>query len=131
MTSKNKELWITNLSKVDVSLADLNVTIRSFASVNLLDSRHYSITETQANASIKSGSIYKKRDKIRVRVAAPPPAPAITILQQETSLPSRARSGIPKLVPLYEEYNVSDEQYAEELAETAEQDRKPRHSRNQ
>lgn len=125
-----KSFWITNVSKRDVSLADLNVTIRSFTSVNLLDSKHYQLTESQIQNSLNGGSLAKKSDKIKLRLAPPPSNKATSILKQETALPSRARSGIPTIVPQYDELDVSDDAIAEELAETAEQDRQPRHSRN-
>lgn len=130
MTGKTKSFWVTNVSKRDVSLADLNVTIRSFTSVNLLDGKRYQLSEQQIEASLKNGSLFKKRDKIKLRVSAPPSNKAVSILTQETALPSRARSGIPLIVPNYEELDISDDKFAEELADTAEQDRQPRHARN-
>lgn len=130
MPKRNKEFWITNTSTRDVSLADLNVTVRSFASINLLDPRHYQLTEAQIQNSVTSGSIFKKRDKIKLRVSAPAVTQTVKIITQETAMPSRARSGIPKLVPQFDEIDPTDEEaLIEELSESAIEDHKPRHSR--
>lgn len=52
-------------------LSDLNISVRAMSSANLLDSGHYSLTEAQVKKSAENGSIYKKRDKIRVRKVPP------------------------------------------------------------
>lgn len=59
-----KDFWVTNRSNRNVSLGDLNLTIKAYACVNLLDSRHYHYTLEQLENSIKSGSLFIKRDKI-------------------------------------------------------------------
>ncbi len=65
------EFWITNISKMNVSLADLNLTVKSFSSVNLLDKKHYDYTLEQLENSAKTGSIFKKSKLIAVRKNAP------------------------------------------------------------
>ena len=124
-----KEFWIVNVSKMDVSLADLNVTVRSYTSVNLLDSAHYQLSEEQIQFSLEKGSLHKKRDKIKVRLHAPIPEKP-RLIEKAENFQRPLRSGIKTTAPKYEELDISDEKFAEELAETAEQDRSPRHSRN-
>ncbi len=124
-----KEFWIINVSKMDVSLADLNVTVRSHTSVNLLDSAHYQLTEEQIQFSLEKGSLHKKRDKIKVRLHAPIPEKP-RLIEKAENFQRPLRSGIETTAPKYEELDISDEKFAEELSETAEQDRTPRHSRN-
>jgi hypothetical protein len=66
------QLWITNISRQkDIQLGDLRLTVRRGKSYNLLDKKHFHYTEEQIRASIASGSIFKKRDVIRVREVAP------------------------------------------------------------
>ena len=69
--SKSEEFWLTNVTKMDVMLGDLRVKVPSHSSINLLDSRHYNFTKEQLDKSAESGSIYIKRDKIKVRKVAP------------------------------------------------------------
>lgn len=64
-------LWVKNTSKKNVSLRDLNITIPAGKSVNLLDNKHYNFTELQVQKSIESGSIYLKRNMIRVLLDGP------------------------------------------------------------
>lgn len=71
---KKREFWITNISRTrDVSLGDLRLTIKIGESRNLLDSKHYHYTEEQVEKSAVSGSIYAKRNMIKVRDVRPLP----------------------------------------------------------
>lgn len=135
---KKNELtfWVTNISKMNVSLADLNLTIKAFSSVNLLDSKHYYFTFEQLKKSAESGSIFKKRDKIIVRKLAPEVLKANIPFARETFIPTRERSLFSIKEENYEELNVSeddskeaqkksDEAFAADNAETADADTKP------
>lgn len=128
--SKSKQIWVKNISDRDVSLTDLNLTIKSNKSINLLDSKRYHLTEEQINNSLKSGSLYKKSSKIKLLANPPNINKSLMQIMPKTSIPTRARSGIPIIAPNYTELEISDDAFAEELAETAEQDRQPRHSRS-
>jgi hypothetical protein len=74
---KNEELWITNINRSqDISLGDLALTVRRGQSVNLLAKKkngwpRYTFTREQVDASIASGSIFKKGAHIKVRKIAP------------------------------------------------------------
>jgi hypothetical protein len=114
---KNKEsFWVTNISKRNVSLADLNLTIKSYTSVDLL-SKHYYYTKEQLIKSVESGSIFKKRDKIVVRKISPEILKANMPFLKDSFIPSRERSVIEIKEELYEELDVSDEKFAEENAD--------------
>ena len=117
--------WVTNISNRNVSLADLNLTIKAYASVNLLDMRHYQYKIEQLKTSVESGSIFKKRDKIIVRKVAPEVLKANVPLTRETFIPTRERSLLSIKEENYEELNVSDEEFAKENADTADTDTKP------
>jgi hypothetical protein len=67
----NKSFWITNISDCNVSLSDLNISVPAMSSVNLLDDKHYSFTNEQVKTSAQNGSIFRKRDKIVVRLVPP------------------------------------------------------------
>jgi hypothetical protein len=114
--------WLTNISKRNVSLADLNLTIKAFSSVNLLDKRHYSYTQAQIAKSVAEGSIFKKRDKIVVRTLPPETRKKNMVVDRDTFIPTRERSIYSIKQENYEELNVSDEDFAKDNADTAEMD---------
>lgn len=59
-----KEIWVYNLSKKDLTLYDLNITIPAMKVMNLL--RDKIITEEQVIVSQKSGDLFKKAKWLRV-----------------------------------------------------------------
>jgi len=120
-----KDFWVTNICNRNVSLADLNLTIKAFSSVNLMDSRHYSYTLEQLEKSQKSGSIFNKRNRIKVRKVPPEVIKMDVPFLKETYIPSRERSVFEIKDEKYEELTLSDEQFAEENAELADLDTKP------
>lgn len=123
-----KSFWIVNISDRLISLGDLGILLQPRQSVNLLDSKHYFFTEKQINDSLTSGSLYKRSDKIKVRKVAP----NLTNLKGPSKIevdqniyPSKVRSLLEHKEYNYDEENeiqMSDEQYAEENAELAEED---------
>jgi hypothetical protein len=117
--------WITNISPMNVSLADLNLTIKAYSSVNLLDKKHYQYTRDQLRKSCDSGSVFKKRNKLVVRKVAPEIIKANVPLAQETFIPSRERSLLSIKEEQYDELNVSDEEFAKQNADIVELDNKP------
>lgn len=132
MKKEEPTFWVTNISNMNVSLADLNLTVKAFSSVNLLDKKHYYYTQEQLTKSFESGSIHKKRDKIIVRKVAPEILKANVPLTRETFIPSRERSLLAIKEENYEELTLSeedqkksDEMFAKENADTADADTKP------
>jgi hypothetical protein len=129
-TSPKPEFWVTNMSPMNVTLADLALNIRAFSTVNLLDSKHYSYTLEQLLKSKESGSLFKKRDKIAVREQAPPKKkPDVIPFIQSSVIPDRTRSIYQVDDKEYEELQMSqedqkkqDEIYAQENADLAELD---------
>ena len=129
--------WVTNFSNRNVSLSDLNLTIKAFTSVNLLDVKHYQYTSQQLVKSAESGSIFKKRNMLIVRKIAPEVFKANIKITRETFMPSRERSILSIKDGVYEELHMidetlspedlkkSDEQFAKDNADTAEMDQKP------
>jgi len=118
-----KEFWITNISNKAISLADLGIHIYPMRSINLLDKNHYKhITEEQLTKSSSSGSLFAKNKYVVVRKFAPgTPMKTYIPLQENATFPTRQRSVIDFEKPVYDELNVSDEEYAEENAEIAEE----------
>ena len=125
MTKESPTFWLTNISSMNVSLSDLNLTVKAYSSINLLDTRHYQYTLEQLQKSAASGSIFKKRNKLVVRKIAPEILKANVPLMRETFIPTRERSTLSIKEEKYEELNVSDEEFAKENADTAELDNKP------
>ena len=125
MAKIKKEFWITNISKTNISLSDLSLTINAFATVNLLDARHYYFTEEQINESLTSGSLYRKRDKLIPRIKAPEKITKELLIDKTTPIPSRERSTYSIKQENYEELEITDEQFAEQNAELAEIDQLP------
>lgn len=66
-----KEFWLTNITRTDIGLSDLNLTIRAYTSINILDPKHYYLTPEQIKRSLEGGSLFKRRDKVVVRKVAP------------------------------------------------------------
>jgi uncharacterized protein YqgQ len=90
---KPASFWITNISPRNVTLADLATNIKAFTSVNLLDDRHYAYTMEQLEKSMKSGSIFKKKDIIKVRDIPPViEKKQWTETDEKSSMPTRAKS---------------------------------------
>jgi hypothetical protein len=132
MKKEEPTFWVTNISNMNVSLADLNLTVKAFSSVNLLDKKHYYYTQEQLTKSFEAGSIHKKRDKIIVRKVAPEILKANVPLTRETFIPTRERSLLAIKEENYEELTLSeedqkksDEMFAKENADTADADTKP------
>lgn len=122
--------WVSNVSPRNVTLADLALNIKAFNTVNLLDKRHYAYTLEQLQKSATSGSIFKKRDKIKVRNLPPPTLEKSKIpFAQSSFFPDRAHSILEIEQTEYEELKVNnedqkkqDELYAQENADLAEID---------
>ena len=102
--------WITNISNQDVALGDLGLTIRSFTSINLLDSGHYPYLNLKMiKASEKSGSLFKKSKKV-VHRKIPPDIEKKTIsIDTISTIPTRQHSIIEFKEETYEELNIPDD----------------------
>jgi len=114
--------WVTNMSKMNVSLSDLNLTIKAFTTINLLDQKHYSYTLDQLLTSATKGSLAKKKDKLVIRQVAPEYSKKNVLLDRETFIPTRERSLFNIKEEKYEELEVSDEDFAKDNADTADMD---------
>src|SRR5574337_873037 len=122
--------WITNMSPMNFTLADLELNNKAYSTVNLLDKKHYQYTLEQLLKSQESGSLFKKRDKVVVRNVPPPdPEKNRTPIIYGSIIPDRVRSLYKIEEQEYEELKVSeedqkkqDEIYAKENADLAEID---------
>jgi hypothetical protein len=129
MKTEQPTFWLTNVSNRNVSLTDLNLTVKAYSSINLLDKKHYQYTLEEIQKSVTSGSVFKKRDKLTVRKVAPEILKANVPLLRETFIPSRERSVFAIKEENYEELMVdnenqkaSDEQFARDNADIIELD---------
>lgn len=142
--NNNNEFWITNISKRDITLHDLGITIRARTSINLLNKRHYNLTPEQLEKSEKEGSLFQK-NKFIIKRINPPTLNSLTfkvavdhdaidffnatknpnLVDHNAVIPSRARSVYEIKQENYEELIVSDEQFAEDYADTVEMDKQP------
>lgn len=111
-----KEFWITNISNKNIILADLNLTINAYKSVNLL-SKHYHFTLEEIERSVKSGSLFKRKDKIKIRETAPKEEHIFIKEDKNTIIPERTKSIYFVKEEHYEELDISDEKFAEENAD--------------
>jgi hypothetical protein len=84
--------WVTNISPMNVTLSDLNITIRAQSSINLLDKKHYSFTKEQLLKSVKDGSLYKKNNRIVIRKVLPYTEEKEKITISTNGIPTRQRS---------------------------------------
>lgn len=124
--------WVTNVSNRNVSLTDLALSIKAFTTVNLLDSRHYSLTKEQLEKSATSGSLFLKRRMLKVRNVPPVVQESLNTIHMnpESVIPGRERSTLNIKQEHYEELNVleqkeDEEKFAADNAELAELDALP------
>jgi len=113
------EWWIINISQMNVCLSDLGITIPSGRSWNLLDSRHFSFKIEDLEKSKNEGSLFKKRDKIRIgkmHQQIPPQKDKVELSNQP--MQTKKRSAVKINDPNYEDgdWMFSDEEYAEEMS---------------
>jgi len=117
-----KEFWITNISNMIVNLHDLNLFIKPYSSINLLDRKHYLISENQIYHSANSGSIFKKKDKIYIRNIAPELKQDIALdIDLEPILPYKQLSTVEFKEEVYEELLLTDEEIADQNSELDDQ----------
>lgn len=115
-TSQTAEFWIINISKQNVSLADLALTVPAGKSINLLRKAN-NFTAEQIYNSVNSGSILKKSDKIKIRKVRPVrPEPKEIKVSTQPRI-ATARSTVEFKENKFEELLFSDEKLAEEFAE--------------
>lgn len=108
-----------------ISLSDLGILVQPYQSINLLDARHYSFTEEQVLASFESGSLYKRSDKIKKRKIPPPKiykGPSPIGLDTKNQYPSKIRSLLEHKEFNYEEMQITDDEYARDNADLADED---------
>lgn len=123
-----KDFWIVNISNRLISLGDLGILLQPYQSVNLLDKRHYFYTENQIRTSLNSGSLYKRSDKIKVRKIPPDltnyKGPGKIGIDTKNEFPSKIWSIIEHKEFNYDEDEpqISDDDYAAENADLAEED---------
>ena len=112
-----KVFWITNISPRNVTLSDLNISIPALASVNLLDSKHYYLTEEQLITSSTTGSIFKKRHLLAVRRVPPQMIPKEQITRDPNAIiPNRSISTYEIKQQQYEELSIVDENILENIS---------------
>lgn len=110
---KNNVLWVTNICNRNVTLSDLNLTIKAYSSINLLDKKHYNYTLEQVNKSVSNGSIFNKRNKIVVRTFPPNYEKENKIKESNNFISSRERSVYSIKEEYYEELDISDDDFIE------------------
>lgn len=98
-------------------MSDLNLTINAFSTVNLLDNKHYSYTIQQLEKSFASGSLFKKRNRFKLRKNAPEIITNKILFDRDIYSPTRQRSILQIKQENYDELNLSDEKFAEENAD--------------
>ena len=118
--TKETEFWVSNISDRNVTVRDLGISLRSKSNVNLLDSRHYNFTLDQLKLSAESGSLHIKSDKLKVRQVAPVqlilPGPQLSNMPRFIAQ-NTARTGIIVEEKVFEELNIPDEKFADEMTE--------------
>lgn len=113
MVENIQEFWVINISRMNVSLADLNITIPRKARMNLLK---YNYTLKELEESRESGSIYRKRDKILVSYQEPIFINELSKKEiSETPIKKQLRSVVKQESGKDENLLFSDEQFAESM----------------
>lgn len=136
---KPDEFWITNISRThDVSLGDLRITVRRGQSINLFalnkkGKLKYNFSKDHVLASFKNGSIYKKRDVIKVREVKPVffsnRIDVANVISRKSVRLNRKPTEIEELefpdLDVFPDDDVNDDVYAVENADAAVADRRP------
>jgi len=110
------EFWVINVSDRNVSLSDLALSIPAGRAYNLLDDKHFHYTIEQLKASMETGSLYKKRNRIKIGNGPPQSRKLPKLTVSKYPIEIRPRSATTVEEPVFDELIVSDSDYAEELA---------------
>jgi hypothetical protein len=114
-SSDKPSFFVINVSNRNVCLSDLALTIPAGRCYDLLND-NFSFTIEQLKASLKDGSLYRKRDKIKIGKGRPEVAEVGRIQMSEYPIITRNRSAIKIEEPVFEDLMLSDEDYANEMA---------------
>jgi hypothetical protein len=114
------EFWVTNVSKRNVTLGDLALSIPKGRSYNLLDSNNFNYTEEQLIKSATEGSLWTKRNFIKMGIQSReiPQDEGPTVSQQPIQV--RKASAVVLEEPEYADWLYSDEEFAHEMSEDPE-----------
>lgn len=110
------EFWVTNISKKNVCLSDLALTIPSRQSYDLL-SKGFSYTKEQLEESAINGSLWHKRHLIKMGVTH---SEKIQTKKYELStqpIQVRKRSAVVLEEPKYNDWFYTDDEFADEMSE--------------
>lgn len=117
MTTTKAEFWIKNISKKNVTLSDLALSVKAGANLNLL-SKHFSYTVEQLLASAESGSLFVKSSMIKVRNVPPEELVRPGIYTFQPFEPAKQFRSLVKVEEKrYEELDLSDEKFAAQAVE--------------
>ena len=114
-SSDKPSFFIVNISNKNVCLADLAFTIPAGRCYDLLND-NFSFTIEQLKASLESGSLYKKRDKIKITNNRPLRPKPIQLELSNYPIVTRNRSAVKIDEPTFDELLISDDHYANEMA---------------
>lgn len=116
----DSDFWVTNVSKRNVTLHDLAISIPKGQSYNLLDSNNFSYTEEQLIKSATEGSLWIKRKfiKMGIQPREVPQNEGPTISNQPIQI--RKFSAVTLEEPEYADWLYSDEEFAHEMSEDIE-----------
>ena len=112
--------FVINVSDRNVCLSDLALTIPAGRCYDLLnDNFHYTID--QLKSSLEEGSLYKKRDKIKIGKGRPELIEAGSRTISEYPIITRNRSVVKVEEKVWDELILSDDDYANQMAEEFEE----------
>ena len=114
-SSDKPSFFVINVSNRNVCLSDLALTIPAGRCYDLLND-NFSFTIEQLKASLKDGSLYRKRDKIKIGKGRPEIAEVGRVQMSEYPIITRNRSAGKIEEPVFEDLMLSDEDYANEMA---------------
>src|SRR3989304_7817424 len=107
--------FVINISDRNVCLSDLALTIPGGRWYDLLNDNFYYTIE-QLKASLKNGSLYEKRNKIKIGKGRPE---VVELHKKELSkypIITRNRSAVKIDEPQFDDLIFSDDDYANEIA---------------
>lgn len=128
---KNYHCWVTNLTKMNLTINDIGYTIPPYKTMDVLDYLHSYLTPEKVQVSIDGGDLRHglNRKLLVIRQSEPAVEKPRTLEISKASYPNKYRSVLEIEEKYYQELDfdstfVSDEEFVEKTIESAQDDHK-------
>ena len=123
--------WVTNITKMNLTINDIGYTISPYKTMDVLDYLHSNLTPEKVQKSIESGDLKHGLDRklLVIRQSEPEVEKPRTLEISKASFPNKQRSILEIEEKYYKELDfdsnfLSDEDFVEKTIESAQDDHK-------